>query len=460
MPDPILSMIIPCYNHGRYLRDAVHSILGGDTSLGYFEGQTIKDKMEVIVVDDASSDDTPSVMQDLLQNFKNLKYHRMPSNSGTPSANNAGIRLATAPFLTVMSADDMREPSSLETMLNAAQFNTHSFVYDDTVIFTGGTRQLREDGIVRIWRMEDYDFEKLLDHNQMHTGIIFPKQAFLDTGGYPEVMRNGREDWAFHVALGIKGYCGIHIYQGGYLYRREGQNRTLTNQSSEWQKHFADQMHRLFSDIYKGRRPMGCCGGRGANRQQIASKGLNMTVQDDPLPGSKGMTLLRFNGTSYGKRTFFGPQTGARYSVSANKNKVYVDNLDLAFMTSITEDGRYLFSAESQQPQSQKPVAETVAKPDFTPESLMASLEQPQSSEPVISSGAVEPITDGSDKSINTLPGLGQTAMDKLSEAGISTLKDFLQKTPEELAEITGWRLSRAILFRATAQGFLNESSS
>ncbi len=44
--------------------------------------------------------------------------------------------------------------------------------------------------------MPEYDFEKLLIKNHVHAGILFPRQAWKETGGYPETMREGREDWA------------------------------------------------------------------------------------------------------------------------------------------------------------------------------------------------------------------------------------------------------------------------
>ena len=63
-----------------------------------------------------------------------------------------------------------------------------------------------------------------IERNMMHMGIMFEKQAWQEVGGYREQMKHGREDWAFNVALGERGYCGVKLGRSGYLYRRHGHN--------------------------------------------------------------------------------------------------------------------------------------------------------------------------------------------------------------------------------------------
>lgn len=92
---PTVSVIIPCHNHGRYLREAVDSaraMTGVST--------------EVIVVDDGSSDDTAEVMRSC---ERIVAIHQ--ENQGLAAARNAGLKVATGEFVTFLDADDRLAPT-------------------------------------------------------------------------------------------------------------------------------------------------------------------------------------------------------------------------------------------------------------------------------------------------------------------------------------------------------------
>jgi glycosyltransferase involved in cell wall biosynthesis len=102
--NPALSVVIAAYNHGRYLGSAIQSALN----------QTWRD-LEVIVVDDGSTDETPSVVQSYLADPR-LRYCRT-EHQGVARAKNGGIRLARAPFLAFLDADDVWLPRKVERQL-------------------------------------------------------------------------------------------------------------------------------------------------------------------------------------------------------------------------------------------------------------------------------------------------------------------------------------------------------
>lgn len=87
---PLVSVIIPAYNRDRYLAEAIESVLA----------QTYP-AIELIVVDDGSSDRTAEVAQRYA-----LTYHFQP-NGGISAARNAGIALATGEFLAFLDSDDI-----------------------------------------------------------------------------------------------------------------------------------------------------------------------------------------------------------------------------------------------------------------------------------------------------------------------------------------------------------------
>lgn len=323
---PLISVVVPCYNYGRYLQDCVNSLIGGETSLGTMPGQTIQ-SFEIIIVDDKSTDDSWEIAQKLASEEKGIRVYQMPKNGGTARTLNYGIERAQGKYITFLSADDMRETGSLEALYKACVDNPHSFAYDNVWLVANGER-------IKQWKLPNYDFEKLLFRNHVPAGIMFPKAAWQDVGGYPASMGDGREDWAFNVALGIKGWCGVHVASFGYLYRREGQNRTLTNTTEEHYDKFLGKISSLFPEVYGGHRPMACCG-KGGNKAptmtaRIAGNGSTrtMALSSTNIVGSTGMEQLEYQGQKMSS-TWTGPVTNASYRFGIDRKIGWVDKRDV-----------------------------------------------------------------------------------------------------------------------------------
>lgn len=433
-----VSMVVPCYNHGRYLRDLLNSLLGGETCLGYMRGQDLGESLEIIIVDDCSTDDTASIIELLKIEYPSVKFMKTKVNSGTAGAINIGMRVALGDYFTTMSADDMREPGTLKGLLEGIKKAGKAFVYDDMILFSVNGRVMSDEGKVKVWRIADYDFEETLYRNQVHAGIMFPRKAFEDIDGYPEEMRDGREDWAVNVKLGIFGYCGTRVNQAGYLYRREGQNRTLRTRSSEWQAKFYAQMTHLFPEIYAGERPMGCCGGRGRNPNFVQTQGTGGGVS--MLAGSEGMTALQYIGESLGNQPFWGPSTGVQYIFSKGVVRL-VANSDLHApknrgLLDLSEYGKMLFqTVELAKPPSPEAVPTEAPK---APEPVPYTTEKSVVSSPEGSYKADDPIT--------RLPAASKAVAKKLEVAGIATLKQFKDTPIDDLLKITSWPENRVNL--------------
>jgi glycosyltransferase involved in cell wall biosynthesis len=355
---PMISVVVPCFNHGRYLQDLVNSLLGGKTPLGEFPPQSFQ-SFEIILVDDASSDDTWEYMQELVDPWKGIRAYQHKVNSGTAAANNTGAKRAYGKFLTFISADDMMEPDRLERLYKASLKHEGKVIYDDMFVFTRDKRS-------KAWAMRNYDFELLLTKNHMHAGIFFPRKAWEEVGGYPELMNKGREDWAFNVRLGIHGWCGHHLSNyAGYLYRREGQNRTLTNTNPVWRSIFLNQMVSLFGNIYAGERPMGCCGGRRRNQPKTIKRRRSPMA----LPGSEGMVLIEYLEGKHGIMSFYGPVTGTRYTFGGSRKVSYVDAEDAAEMVGMVKNRKSVFRYFEAKKKKKVEVRKVAAK-DEAPEAV------------------------------------------------------------------------------------------
>jgi glycosyltransferase involved in cell wall biosynthesis len=366
---PLLSVIVPCYNYGRYVSDCIASLIGGKSSLGQMAPQTLQ-SFEVIIVNDASTDNSKELIEAVVDESKGIRAYHLARNVGTAKTLNFGIDKAFGKYITFLSADDMREADSLEKLVRACEKNPHSFAYDDIWLFHTKER-------IKKWRMEDYDFERLLYKNHIHAGIVFPKSAWEEVGGYPGIMDNGREDWAFNVALGIHGYCGVHVLNYGYLYRREEQNRSITNTTPSHREVFLGKLQSLFPAIYGGHRPMACCGKGGAkhgspaarSQASIAAKTVTLsmnggnTFMASAPAGSEGMVKLEYTGRQM-TAVWDGPATGVRYRFGADKPVGWVDKRDVGernkagFLNLKDRHNNFLFQLKDSV--APEPVAETV----------------------------------------------------------------------------------------------------
>lgn len=88
--DPLVSVIIPCYNHGGYLSQAIESVLNQTYS-----------NVEIIVIDDGSVDDTALVAK----KYEKIKYHHQ-QNQGLSASRNKGLELSKGDFIVFLDADD------------------------------------------------------------------------------------------------------------------------------------------------------------------------------------------------------------------------------------------------------------------------------------------------------------------------------------------------------------------
>lgn len=93
--NPLVSVIIPTHNRAKYLQRAVNSVLS----------QTFKD-FEIIIVDDASSDNTKEILEELKRQGLRIKSFRLDQNRGAQVARNKGIKASCAKWIAFLDSDD------------------------------------------------------------------------------------------------------------------------------------------------------------------------------------------------------------------------------------------------------------------------------------------------------------------------------------------------------------------
>lgn len=105
--DTLVSVVVPCYNGSRYLRATLDSVL-----------RQTHPSLELIVVDDCSTDDSPAIVEALAVQDPRVRLLRMARNHGTPGGpRNAGVRTARGDWVAFLDADDLWHPRKLELQL-------------------------------------------------------------------------------------------------------------------------------------------------------------------------------------------------------------------------------------------------------------------------------------------------------------------------------------------------------
>ncbi|MGN7865294.1 glycosyltransferase family 2 protein [Chryseobacterium sp. 22458] len=175
-----VSIIVPCYNHAKYLEECIESIKNQSYS-----------NWECIIVDDGSTDDTQSVSRKLENEKIRYVYQE---NRGLSGARNTGIRNATGDYILPLDADDTLNPLALEKMIAVfTQKPETLIVFSDTVTF-GHTHKKSN-------LQEKFTLKELLLGNKMYCTSMFAKKYFDEGIIYDEKLRHGFEDWEFWIQL-------------------------------------------------------------------------------------------------------------------------------------------------------------------------------------------------------------------------------------------------------------------
>jgi len=198
----LISVVIPCYNYGRYLRETVESVLA----------QTYR-FYEIIIVNDGSTDDTNQVAENLISENPGKVIRLIDqNNSGQPAiSRNLGIAAANGQYIMPLDGDDKIHPEMLEKCIKVLTFYPDvSIAYTDRQDF---------DGTDQVVQAGNFNFDKLKYANQISHCALFKKEVWEKVGGYRTNVR-GVEDWDFWIAAGALGYKGLRITEPLFYYRR------------------------------------------------------------------------------------------------------------------------------------------------------------------------------------------------------------------------------------------------
>lgn len=193
---PKISVIIPCYNDGRYLPEAVRSVEKCD-----------KDSYEIIIVDDGSSDEKTAEVLGSMEK----RGHRVfrIKHKGQSAARNFGVKKAKYDYLLFLDADNKIIKDYIVKGLFVLEENPQI-----GVVF--GDRE--EFGISNRTVVQKFDISETIFGNTIDTCALVRKKAFNDCGGFDENLSLW-EDWEFFINIHEKGWKFYHIPKVMFFYR-------------------------------------------------------------------------------------------------------------------------------------------------------------------------------------------------------------------------------------------------
>jgi glycosyltransferase involved in cell wall biosynthesis len=205
---PKVSVVIPCYNQGAFLEEAVASVLR----------QTFSD-VEIIVVDDGSTDPVTCA---LLADYRRPRTRVIRTdNRGVSAARNRGIREAAGEYILPLDADDRIGERYLEQAVAVLDRQPAvGIVYCGVELFGEASGE---------WHLPEFSLPHQLLDNLIFSAALFRRVDWQRAGGYDEGMRDGWEDWGYWLrllALG-KGVCRLPEILFFYRIRRDSRDRSL-----------------------------------------------------------------------------------------------------------------------------------------------------------------------------------------------------------------------------------------
>ncbi|HEY8203448.1 MAG TPA: glycosyltransferase family 2 protein [Pyrinomonadaceae bacterium] len=216
------SVIIPTHNRPERLPRAVESarMAGRD--------------VEVIVVDDASTDQTAQVCRSL----NGIKYVRVDRNQGVAGARNIGLMHSEAEYVTFLDDDDLRIPGSIDLQIRALSEKTKAgfacggmIIVDQDYQPTGAVTHPGYPSGDVFWHLLEFDFPA------MGLSTLIRKECFLRAGLYRKRL-DGIDDWDMLVRL-------AEIYQAVVIPEPMGIYRQPTAQSGQGSSSYAALLYRV-----------------------------------------------------------------------------------------------------------------------------------------------------------------------------------------------------------------------
>ncbi len=231
----LVSIIMPCYNDGKYMEEAVASV----------KAQTYP-RWELIIVDDGSDDEETVQIIRRMKAEQQIKVlhtdHVRPAG-----ARNYGIRHADGTYILPLDADDRIDKTYIEKAVEMIESDSRiGVVYCEADMF--GERSGK-------WNLPAYSFQSMLLDNVVFVTALFYRKDWERAGGFNSNMASGMEDYDFWLGILELGKEICQIPETLFHYRIKPSSRTTGFQSDDMQMQAADRQiydnHKAFYEKHQ-----------------------------------------------------------------------------------------------------------------------------------------------------------------------------------------------------------------
>ncbi|CZE49292.1 glycosyltransferase family 2 protein [Campylobacter geochelonis] len=214
---PLVSVVIPCYNHQNYVKKSVTSALN----------QTYKN-IEVIVIDDGSKDDSVKILKEIQKN--NQFILECQENAGVCKTLNKAIKMSNGKYIAVLASDDYWDLTKIEKQVKILESNANSeFCFTQALEFDSETE--KKINIFPKKPMAGNVLNSVFVRQHVPAGsIMFSKKLFDKLDGFDENLKE--EDWDFVIrSAAITEFTNVK--EPLFFYRSHEANIMKTRERSE-----------------------------------------------------------------------------------------------------------------------------------------------------------------------------------------------------------------------------------
>lgn len=199
---PLVSVITPCHNAGRWLDVAIRSV----------QGQTFRD-WELLVIDDGSRDDSAAIALEHSGEDPRVRLERLAHPRGGAAARNHGLKLAQGRFVAFLDADDLWRPEKLARQLALMEVTGAALSYT-------AYEKSSEDGVLsgRVFRPPlQVSYKSLLGTNAIGCSTVMLDRNVLGPRFFPDLRRS--HDYALWLEILHEGHRAYGMPEPLTIYR-------------------------------------------------------------------------------------------------------------------------------------------------------------------------------------------------------------------------------------------------
>jgi glycosyltransferase involved in cell wall biosynthesis len=204
---PQVSVVIPVYNTGEYLAEALASV----------RRQTWRN-FEVVIVDDGSTDARTLAILEAAAHEPEVTVHRTP-NRGPALARNFAIEQARGAYILPLDSDDWLAPEFLARTVPLLDADPKLGVAYTWVGLVGGHHG--------VWKTGGFTLLELLSRCTIHVSSLYRRELWADVGGYDPTFVESCEDWDLWLGAAKRGWTGRGVPEVLVYYRRSATSREL-----------------------------------------------------------------------------------------------------------------------------------------------------------------------------------------------------------------------------------------